>query len=246
MRISAGEKHYYSRGRSLGEVRSRRTTIAELEPNVVEQTLIDVHIGEEVLELYALGRLAEPETERLEEHLLLCELCQEELAKVDDFVRAFRIAAPAVEAASEQSLSRSARRWLERMRDGIGAAGYAAPALATAALALVVMVPGAKESAVSSVDLRSERGDSGIVAVSAGKRLHLTMDMRGLPEGASYRVELADSSGAVEWSGPAALAPKGLTVTTAKAVVAGRHWVRVYATSDGAEALVREFGVNAR
>ena len=46
----------------------------------------DSHITAEALELYALGRLSEPEGAAVEEHLLICEHCQEALA-LDDGLR---------------------------------------------------------------------------------------------------------------------------------------------------------------
>jgi hypothetical protein len=48
------------------------------------------HIPEDHLELYALDRLPEADAAPVEEHLLVCEVCQERLAKWDEFVRAMR------------------------------------------------------------------------------------------------------------------------------------------------------------
>jgi hypothetical protein len=202
------------------------------------------HVQEERLEMYAMGRLGESEVAEVEEHLLLCEICQEELTRVDEFLKAFRVAAPAVEAAKAKSgggvLERT-RRWLVRIRDE-KAVTYAAPSLALAALALVVMVPGPGDAPVAKVELRSERG-AGIVNVAAGRRLSLFLDARGLPAAPTYRVELADANGSVEWTGPGSLSNETLAVVTGKAVGAGRHWVRIYGDSGGGERLLREFGV---
>jgi hypothetical protein len=43
------------------------------------------HPSEEVIELYALGRLAEDLVPSFEEHLLICRLCQEALQMEDAF-----------------------------------------------------------------------------------------------------------------------------------------------------------------
>ena len=49
--------------------------------------------SDELLESYALGRLAEPGCAPLEEHLLLCPACQERLSRTDEFVAAMKAAA---------------------------------------------------------------------------------------------------------------------------------------------------------
>jgi len=45
------------------------------------------HVPEELLEAYAMDSLSEPESAPLEEHLLLCEICQHRLAELDDFIQ---------------------------------------------------------------------------------------------------------------------------------------------------------------
>ena len=56
------------------------------------------HIAEDVLELYALGRLSEAEITPVEEHLLLCPACQDALAATDEFISALISAVPSEEA----------------------------------------------------------------------------------------------------------------------------------------------------
>ena len=51
------------------------------------------HIDHEVLEAYSLGRLEKDKIAGVEEHLLTCKLCQEELTVTDEFIAAFRRAA---------------------------------------------------------------------------------------------------------------------------------------------------------
>jgi len=46
---------------------------------------IKSHPTEETIELYSLGRLAEELVPSLEEHLLVCERCQEALREEDSF-----------------------------------------------------------------------------------------------------------------------------------------------------------------
>lgn len=49
------------------------------------------HTASAVLELYALGRLSEPVLGRVEEHLLVCETCRNEVARHDRFINALRV-----------------------------------------------------------------------------------------------------------------------------------------------------------
>ena len=56
-------------------------------------TNCDVHISVEVLEEYGLGRMAEPDTIDLEEHLLICQVCQTRLEQIDEYLRVSKAAA---------------------------------------------------------------------------------------------------------------------------------------------------------
>jgi hypothetical protein len=51
---------------------------------------IENHPTEETIELYALDRLAEELVPSLEEHLLVCERCRNDLRKEDAFVQGLR------------------------------------------------------------------------------------------------------------------------------------------------------------
>lgn len=48
------------------------------------------HIDEESLEQYAMGRSLESESEPIEEHLLICGPCRDELSDLDCFIPAVR------------------------------------------------------------------------------------------------------------------------------------------------------------
>ncbi|MBM3737418.1 MAG: hypothetical protein FJW39_16685 [Acidobacteria bacterium] len=198
---------------------------------------IEAHISEDDLELYALGRLRGSAAEQVEEHLLFCSHCQTELENWDEFVRAFRIAAPKVTAARKPQPP-VWKEWLSRMR-----LEYAAPVLAMAAFGVMAFLPREyKEPGLASVSLISMRGEAETVPkVVAGNRLHLTLDARGLPEVPVYTVEIVDAKGTQLWTGQSKLAPNGIAVTTSIAVSAGQHWIRVYA----ADQLLREFGLLA-
>jgi hypothetical protein len=54
---------------------------------------VGCHLSEEILEEYAFGRTLEQELIRIEEHLLVCETCQELLTGLEEFILIFKAAA---------------------------------------------------------------------------------------------------------------------------------------------------------
>ena len=51
------------------------------------------HVYEDVLETYALGKLSAEDCAPLEEHLLLCCICQRRLEQADEYIRTIKTAA---------------------------------------------------------------------------------------------------------------------------------------------------------
>jgi len=51
------------------------------------------HASEDVLETYAMGKLSAEDCAPLEEHLLLCCICQRRLEQADEYIRVMRAAA---------------------------------------------------------------------------------------------------------------------------------------------------------
>jgi hypothetical protein len=66
------------------------------------------HFDEAACERYSMGTLAEHETERIEEHLLICGACQRRVAKSDTYVAAMRHAAAKVRRDKAKARSRIA------------------------------------------------------------------------------------------------------------------------------------------
>jgi hypothetical protein len=54
------------------------------------------HVTEDALEAYALRKLSLRDVAPLEEHLLICPVCQTRLDEVDEYVRAAKAAAAAL------------------------------------------------------------------------------------------------------------------------------------------------------
>lgn len=51
------------------------------------------HISDEMLEQYAMERILDPESEALEEHLLICPECRDRLQTMEEYVAAMKSAA---------------------------------------------------------------------------------------------------------------------------------------------------------
>ena len=62
------------------------------------------HPDDEIIERYAMNRLEEPELGEVEEHVLICEPCQDRVAEAEEFATVMRAAA-----ANSSAWSRKAR-----------------------------------------------------------------------------------------------------------------------------------------
>jgi hypothetical protein len=78
------------------------------------------HPAEDTLEEYAFNRLAEEEAAPLEEHLLVCSICQDRLAASDEYIRLMKAAADQLQ---KDASRKPAGEVLAR---GFGWAGFAA------------------------------------------------------------------------------------------------------------------------
>jgi anti-sigma factor RsiW len=68
-----------------------------------------LHISEDALENYALGRLPEPDCAPLDEHLLICPPCQARLEQIDEYVRVMQAATAAVAESPSKPCGRADR-----------------------------------------------------------------------------------------------------------------------------------------
>ncbi len=187
---------------------------------------VGFHLSEEILEEYAFGRMSEPALGQVEEHLLVCEPCQDALRDVDEYILLMKTACsqPLPEARRRHSVLR-----------------YAAAAALAAGIAITVMLarpsPALPPEPVELVSLRGAE----TAQIHAGRPGDLRIDLGDLPN-AEYRVELVDSAGKAVWSGRASAAAGRLRVTEPESLKQGIYWVRLYSA---AGTLVREFGVEA-
>lgn len=206
----------------------------------------DLHIGTEDLELYAMGRISEDRCSALEEHLLLCDHCQNRLEEFDQFLKAFRHAAaraPEVAKPFGVRLRELFSSWV------LARPSYALGAVAAAVLAVVILVPRQTEIVLGTyaVTMDSTRGDNlaGVVSAPAHHRLQLSLDLRGVPPQDHYVVTIASATGAALFTTSAEPASGRLAVNTESGLRAGQYWIRVSGPGTPS-ALLREFGLQVK
>ena len=185
------------------------------------------HATDEQLEQYGIGRLRGSELEAVEEHLLLCPLCQDRMTEMDEFLRAMRSAA-----ASFQRRRASL--------PGVWRAAFTWPRLAWAAAALVALATlgiGWRTGRLTpappvAVALTSIRGPEGVSAAAPARRpLALSLDVNGVPEFARYGVRLVDATGQELWRSTAARTDGQAATLLAQGYGSGRYYLRLFSPS---------------
>jgi hypothetical protein len=190
------------------------------------------HPSEDVLESYIFHRLPEVEEARLEEHLLICEPCQDALASLDEYVSLMKSATAGPRPVAH-------RRWTASHSRGLAWAG------AVAAVCLVgILGPWRKNApnVPTPVTLSSFRGSERVsmARAPAGVPLDLGIETDYLEGAGSWRIEIVDAAGRSAWNGsPTSATPGRMVARVAKDLDAGQYWVRVY----GSAGLLQEFGL---
>ena len=193
------------------------------------------HPSEEILEEYGFDRLPEALIAPVEEHLLVCQSCQDAVEEADRFVSDLKFAArhPVPDVAPTRS------SW--RLPTPSASAG-AILAVAILAVLTVWMHP-ATPPPQAEVSLSSLRGLDPLSQAPAGKLLQLNLEAPDLTSGKQYRVEVIDAAGRPIWQGVVTATDGKLVATLSKPLRHGVYWVRLY----GADSeLLREFGMSAR
>ena len=195
------------------------------------------HLQAEELELYCLGGLTEVRCARLEEHLLLCEICRDCLTETESYVAVMRQAsrqwsAEHVEAPAAAVIA--IRPWRESWP------GRLAPMLVAALLVVCAAVWFGRHSRVPAppfaIELTAVRGAAPGPA-PAGYPLLLELDLTGLSEGRPFAGEVVDASGRRVAEFPVG-APALL-----KALAPGGYFVRIYKSSGE---LLREYALTVK
>lgn len=196
------------------------------------------HASEETLESYAMGSLGGPALAEVEEHLLVCPHCQEQLKEIDGYVAAMRNAAAGLERKDESRKEFWTRvsRALTIRRIGWA---MAIAALLILGISIRLSLRSSPPAQPLALVLETNRG-SELQRAPAGRPLTLSLDVTGLPVWPAYDVEAVDAKGAVQAQFHTAAAPSGIEIRLAEGLRRGNYFVRIYSPS---RELLREYGV---
>jgi hypothetical protein len=189
------------------------------------------HLAEDTLEMYSMGRLSETETEHVEEHLLICPVCQDRLSETDQFVQAIRSAARELENEPVRApwWSSLARKLFLTPRPVWAAA-------ACAAIALFFFIP--RQTPTSVVDLQTMRGPETPVEAPANSALILRLSLKGLDNPGPLQVQIASATGQIVAISKADR-EQDTAIAHANKLSAGTYWVRLYSGTE----ILREYGL---
>ncbi len=196
----------------------------------------DRHAADEMLERYSSGRLAGLELAQFEEHLLVCQSCQDRLAQEDAFRQGMHDAGAAL------PQPRRASPWrLPKLAWALGLA--AAGLIAFVGIAWRPFARPADPPAV--ILLRTTRGAENLTLAAgpAGKPLTLVPDLTGLQPFESYRLEIVDAAGRPAYQSTEAVRNDKLQATLVRGLPAGAYFVRLY---NPAGELLREYALTVQ
>lgn len=202
----------------------------------IEETGLDVmsehHPNEEQLERYAMGRLAEPEIAPIEEHLLVCEPCQDRLAIAESILPSLRRALHEVE--REPAAESFWKRWF--------APSWAPAVAACAAIALAAFLWQPNRAVEwQSVRLEAMRGEVEPAGAVEGFALELQLNTEGLEAGQAV-VQVVDAQGALVQNTDVSIGQSPLAARFSQPLKQGQYWVRI--KSNGS--LLREYALPVR
>jgi len=188
------------------------------------------HPEEDAFEDYVFHRLSEKRLGDFEEHLLVCEQCQEMLAETEEYIRLMKAATGAF--AENLRTTPTPRRSDDSLRWNTAAAAIL---LLTCMTALFSWRNPSGDP--KTVELQAYRGgNSSLQTIApAGRALDLRLDLSDVRPSTGYRVEIVDAIGHRVWLG-------GTPVVLTNGLRPGDYWVRL-ATETGEP--LREFGLRA-
>jgi hypothetical protein len=190
------------------------------------------HASEEVLERYSMDRLAEPELAGFEEHLLVCESCQDRLAREDSIRHRVRAGCAVLQPLNAATPRLPKLAW---------ALGLAALGLVIAGVQSSIQDFGAPRAVVLFPATRgAETAET--AGAPAGIPLILMLDLTGLPPLSQYRLEIVDEHGHSAFQTRAVPGDNKLRATVGKGLPDGAYYVRVYRSQE----LLREYALEVR
>ena len=190
------------------------------------------HLTEEKIESYSMGKLAESEVALVEEHLLLCGICQEQVEEMDEFVHAVREGTKLAKDDPPTAWDRFLAFFT--FHPGLAWAGLSAVA---AAVVIFSFLP-FSSSTPQRLELSTVRGsESSVPHAKANTPIDLQLDVTELPASPLYTIELVDSGGGI-------IEPESskLRAAIGEKLPSGQYWIRLYGNSLKSD-LLREYGL---
>ena len=188
------------------------------------------HLDDFQIEAYCNGKITEPELTEVEEHLLICESCQQRVLDADGYTKSMQRASARFRAEQQKP----SKAW---------AASGLVPVLAVALVVVGIgTFIGIEQRSVAprvTVALEVTRGAGVLAWAPAGRALLLNPGIEGLPVLAAYRFEMVDRNGKRVFQGEF-VPGKGIE---APSQPAGVYFVRLY-TIPGV--LLREYALEVR
>jgi hypothetical protein len=196
------------------------------------------HPSEEEIEKYSLGDMSEEECSRFEEHILICEFCQNRVTESDNFVSTMQAAGAQI----RQEGLKARKRWWS-LPQWAATLAVAAAVLFSAVVGLgwVARRNSNRGDAQPSVvvNLMATRGNPIGAIAPAGRTLAIQLDLAGLSPESSFRVEMVNGRGERVWQGTA-VTKDAVGIATVPKMARGQYFLRTYAPSGQ---LLREFGL---
>lgn len=210
------------------------------------------HPDDDIWEEYSLGRLSGDQLVAVEEHLLVCERCQNTLARNDEIIQRIKFVARFWERQKYPP-----RRKIPPLVKVLPFAGHgriskfasAGTVLAACVAVLVWIAPAGSlrpaNSPPASVPVALQSLRAGTFAAMngapAGHPLDFSISLSDVPAGAHCRLEVVTSWGDMVWSGAGEAKDGMLQAHVTKPLGKGMYWVRLYAPSSE---LLAEYGLN--
>jgi len=217
----------------------------------VEISLVfPVHASEEVLEEYAFGRLSGDRLDAVDDHLLVCESCQDELKTTEAYIRLVRVATLRPRRRSWRavvsSLGSSVRAAFPA-RTGTQTAWMGVGALALACVLGSISLSNRFSPPAATAPLQSYRGGEVLTGAMnqapASRALDFTIRAEDVPAAPAYGVEVVTEAGRRVWTGSAQVNGGEVKAHLDRGLVAGSYWVRLYGERSQ---LLSEFGLRVK
>jgi len=195
------------------------------------------HLTEEKIESYSMGKLAESELAPVEEHLLLCGICQKQVQEMDEFVHSVRRAAKLAKDDPPGAWDRF--RGLFTLHPRAAWAGASAVAAAVVVFSFLPF----SSSTPQHLALSTVRGsESTVPHAKANTPIDLELDVSDLPAPPLYTIELVDSRGGIVRNYTNEPKASKLNVAISEKLPPGQYWIRLYGNSLRTD-LLREYGL---